>query len=109
MGRRRIFTCLDNIRNERESMLQYLGTVIENFSVFVDRPDPKQEYIYQWQMEFNKITDDIRLRFDYHKSINPCNQTLPIGAKNFHNFLSFGLKIDLQNFLVRELKPFDRK
>ena len=58
--RRRSLICLDNIRRERGALLSYLGNVITDFPIFLARPDPKQEYVEQWQLEYNRIPDDMR-------------------------------------------------
>ena len=41
-------------------MLSYFGSIINDFPVFLTRPDPKQEFVEQWQYEYNKITEDMR-------------------------------------------------
>ena len=53
---------LQSIRNEKYTTINYLGEVRSSFLDFVHRPDPKQEYVSEWQRKFNSIEFD--LRFD---------------------------------------------
>ena len=53
---------LQSIRTEKYTTINYLGEVRSSFIDFVHRPDPKQEYVSEWQRKFNSIEFD--LRFD---------------------------------------------
>ena len=45
---------LHHIRHEKYEVVDYLGEVLKSFKDFVQRPDPKQEYVSQWQIDFNR-------------------------------------------------------
>ena len=47
---------LHHIRHEKYEVVDYLGEVLKSFKDFVQRPDPKQEYVSQWQIDFNRYT-----------------------------------------------------
>ena len=57
---RRIGHTLENIRNAKYSIISYLGAVLDSFHTFIQRPDPKQEYVSQWQLDFNNLNHDLR-------------------------------------------------
>ena len=46
---------LHHIRHEKYEVVDYLGEVLKSFKDFVQRPDPKQEYVSQWQIDFNRL------------------------------------------------------
>lgn len=51
------FRCL---RREREQIIRYFHKTRENFMLFLERPDRKQEFVEEFQKEFNNIEDDLR-------------------------------------------------
>ena len=55
---------LHHIRHEKYEVVDYLGEVLKSFKDFVQRPDPKQEYVSQWQIDFN------RYRMFYSMNLN---------------------------------------
>ena len=54
MAERRLMKTLHHIRHEKYEVVDYLGEVLKSFKDFVQRPDPKQEYVSQWQIDFNR-------------------------------------------------------
>lgn len=51
---------LRNIRSERNSIKPYFQDIKFIFLEYLKRPDNKQDFINQWQKEYNDISDDIR-------------------------------------------------
>jgi hypothetical protein len=51
---------LGNIRNERESSIQYLAAVVCRFNNFINRPDPRQEFLLEWQLDYNSTNYELR-------------------------------------------------
>ncbi|KAM6303370.1 sperm flagellar protein 2 [Podargus strigoides] len=51
-----ILRCL---RDEQHSTIYYLADIRKNFQDYLKRPDPKQEFVSQWQSDFNSIADDL--------------------------------------------------
>ena len=54
LAERRLMKTLHHIRHEKYEVVDYLGEVLKSFKDFVQRPDPKQEYVSQWQIDFNR-------------------------------------------------------
>nr|XP_020851340.1 sperm flagellar protein 2 isoform X1 [Phascolarctos cinereus] len=50
---------LRQIRDERHSMLYYLHDVRLNYQEYLQRPDHKQEFVSQWQADFNNLPEDL--------------------------------------------------
>ena len=77
---RRLLKSLRNIRSEQYSIIKYLGDVLESFTRFITRPDPKQEYVTQWQADFNQLEPDIRydmeVQNELHKRMNDLQDQL---------------------------------
>ncbi|NXV44242.1 SPEF2 protein, partial [Uria aalge] len=55
-----IKTILRCLRDEQHSVIYYLADVRKNFQDYLKRPDLKQEFVSQWQSDFNSIADDLR-------------------------------------------------
>ncbi|NWY56475.1 SPEF2 protein, partial [Chionis minor] len=55
-----IKTVLRCLRDEQHSVIYYLADVRKNFQDYLKRPDLKQEFVSQWQSDFNSIADDLR-------------------------------------------------
>ncbi|NXK55383.1 SPEF2 protein, partial [Chauna torquata] len=55
-----IKTILRCLRDEQHSMIYYLADIRKNFQDFLKHPDLKQEFVSQWQSDFNSIADDLR-------------------------------------------------
>ncbi|KAM6229608.1 sperm flagellar protein 2 [Porphyrio hochstetteri] len=52
-----ILRCL---RDEEHAMIYYLADVRSKFRDYLKHPDHKQEFVSQWQSDFNSIADDLR-------------------------------------------------
>ncbi|KAM6364138.1 sperm flagellar protein 2 [Pluvialis apricaria] len=55
-----IKTILRCLRDEQHSVIYYLADVRNKFQDYLKRPDLKQEFVSQWQSDFNSIADDLR-------------------------------------------------
>uniref|UniRef100_A0A669QDQ5 Sperm flagellar 2 n=1 Tax=Phasianus colchicus TaxID=9054 RepID=A0A669QDQ5_PHACC len=55
-----IKTVLRCLRDEQYSMIYYLADIRKNFQDYLKHPDHKQEFVSQWQLDFNSISDDLR-------------------------------------------------
>ncbi|NXN72769.1 SPEF2 protein, partial [Himantopus himantopus] len=55
-----IKTILRCLRDEQHSVIYYLADVRKKFQDYLKRPDLKQEFVSQWQSDFNSIADDLR-------------------------------------------------
>ncbi|NXF46718.1 SPEF2 protein, partial [Oceanites oceanicus] len=55
-----IKTILRCLRDEQHSLIYYLADVRKKFQDYLKRPDLKQEFVSQWQSDFNSIADDLR-------------------------------------------------
>ncbi|XP_075596817.1 sperm flagellar protein 2 isoform X2 [Balearica regulorum gibbericeps] len=55
-----IKTILRCLRNEQHSVIYYLADVRKKFQDYLKHPDLKQEFVSQWQSDFNSIADDLR-------------------------------------------------
>ncbi|XP_075697993.1 sperm flagellar protein 2 [Rhinoderma darwinii] len=51
---------LRSLRQERLIMIHYLYDIRNKFKDYLKRPDHKQEFVSQWQSDFNSIDDDMR-------------------------------------------------
>jgi hypothetical protein len=56
----RAITVLSNLRYEREITIRHLSKISTDFNDFLNRPDPRQEYINNWQIDYNSVTFDLR-------------------------------------------------
>ncbi|KAM9213773.1 sperm flagellar protein 2 [Leptosomus discolor] len=55
-----IKTILRYLRDEQHSVIYYLADVRKKFQNYLKHPDLKQEFVSQWQSDFNSIADDLR-------------------------------------------------
>ncbi|XP_069737279.1 sperm flagellar protein 2 [Phaenicophaeus curvirostris] len=55
-----IKTVLRCLRDEQHSIISYLADIRKKFQVYLKCPDLKQEFVSQWQTDFNSIADDLR-------------------------------------------------
>nr|XP_009942039.1 PREDICTED: sperm flagellar protein 2 [Opisthocomus hoazin] len=55
-----IKTILRCLRDEQHSVIYYLADIRKKFQDYLKRPDVKQEFVSQWQSDFNSIADDLR-------------------------------------------------
>ncbi|GAB1605869.1 hypothetical protein Ahia01_000869300, partial [Argonauta hians] len=49
-----------NIRREQECIEPYYFSIRKIFEEFLNRPDNKQEFVSDWQREYNSVPDDMR-------------------------------------------------
>ncbi|XP_039398894.1 sperm flagellar protein 2 isoform X14 [Mauremys reevesii] len=54
-----IKTILRCLREERFSVIHYLADNRNHFKDYLKRPDHKQEFVSQWQSDYNSIADDL--------------------------------------------------
>lgn len=54
---KKIFQCL---RDEREAVCHYFYLRRNEFTSYLNRPDHKQEFVFQWQQSYNSIADYLR-------------------------------------------------
>ncbi|NXD86651.1 SPEF2 protein, partial [Halcyon senegalensis] len=55
-----IKTILRCLRDEQHSVISYVADVRKKFQDYLKHPDIKQEFVSQWQSDFNSIADDLR-------------------------------------------------
>ncbi|XP_009985460.1 PREDICTED: sperm flagellar protein 2-like, partial [Tauraco erythrolophus] len=55
-----IKTILRCLRDEQHSVIYYLADIRKKFQDYLKRPDLKQEFVSEWQTDFNSIADDLR-------------------------------------------------
>ncbi|KAL4660846.1 sperm flagellar protein 2-like [Arapaima gigas] len=55
-----IKTVMQNLRTERDLIVQHLYNIREEFKHYLMRPDLKQEFVVQWQQDYNSIPEDMR-------------------------------------------------
>ncbi|NXJ83669.1 SPEF2 protein, partial [Trogon melanurus] len=53
-------TILRCLRDEQHSMIYYLADIRKKFQDYLKCPDLKQEFVSQWQSDFNSMADDLR-------------------------------------------------
>ncbi|NXP09274.1 SPEF2 protein, partial [Thinocorus orbignyianus] len=53
-------TVLRCLRDEQHSVIYYLADIREKFQDYLKLPDLKQEFVSQWQSDFNSVADDLR-------------------------------------------------
>ncbi|ESO92609.1 hypothetical protein LOTGIDRAFT_120497 [Lottia gigantea] len=49
-----------NIRDERENIYRYFYQMRKDYLEYLRRPDHKQEFVTQWQKDYNEVSDDMR-------------------------------------------------
>ncbi|XP_071436825.1 sperm flagellar protein 2 [Pithys albifrons albifrons] len=52
-----ILRCL---RDEQHAVIHYIADIKKNYKNYLMRPDLKQEFVSQWQADFNSISDELR-------------------------------------------------
>ncbi|KAI1240172.1 hypothetical protein IHE44_0011626, partial [Lamprotornis superbus] len=55
-----IKTVLRCLRDEQYSIIHYTADIRKNFQDYLKRPHHKQEFVSQWQIDFNSIADDLQ-------------------------------------------------
>ncbi|NXA94808.1 SPEF2 protein, partial [Melanocharis versteri] len=55
-----IKTVLRCLRDEQYTIIHYTANIRKNFQNYLKRPHLKQEFVSQWQTDFNSIADDLQ-------------------------------------------------
>ncbi|NXE38146.1 SPEF2 protein, partial [Ptilorrhoa leucosticta] len=55
-----IKTVLRCLRDEQYTVIHYTADIRKKFQDYLQRPDLKQEFVSQWQTDFNSIADDLQ-------------------------------------------------
>ncbi|XP_021551843.2 LOW QUALITY PROTEIN: sperm flagellar protein 2 [Neomonachus schauinslandi] len=75
-----IKTALRHLREEQHSVISYLYEVRTNFQHFLRRPDHKQDFVSQWQADFNALPDDLwddeETKSELHQRVNDLRDRL---------------------------------
>uniref|UniRef100_A0A8C0S5J4 Calponin-homology (CH) domain-containing protein n=1 Tax=Canis lupus familiaris TaxID=9615 RepID=A0A8C0S5J4_CANLF len=75
-----IKTVLRHLREEQHSVVAYLYEVRTNFQQFLWRPDHKQDFVSQWQADFNALPDDLwddeETKSELHQRVNDLRDRL---------------------------------
>ncbi|XP_073747123.1 sperm flagellar protein 2 isoform X1 [Callorhinus ursinus] len=75
-----IKTVLRHLREEQHSVISYLYEVRTNFQHFLRRPDHKQDFVSQWQADFNTLPDDLwddeETKSELHQRVNDLRDRL---------------------------------
>ncbi|PVD23583.1 hypothetical protein C0Q70_16855 [Pomacea canaliculata] len=68
------------VRYERENVYRYFYQIRKDFLEYLRRPDHKQEFVAQWQKEFNMVPDDMRddqeTRAELHQRVDDLRERL---------------------------------
>ncbi|KAM4051682.1 sperm flagellar protein 2 isoform 2-T2 [Anomaloglossus baeobatrachus] len=71
---------LRSLRHERLVMIHHLHDVRSRFRTFLARPDHKQEFVSQWQNDFNCVAEDMRedeeTRAELHQRVDDLRDRL---------------------------------
>ncbi|XP_028916699.1 sperm flagellar protein 2 isoform X2 [Ornithorhynchus anatinus] len=71
---------LRQLRDEQYSIIYYLSDIRRNFQKFLKRPDHKQEFISQWQSDYNSLPDDLwedeETKAELHQRVNDLRDRL---------------------------------
>ncbi|KAM4615776.1 sperm flagellar protein 2 [Polymixia lowei] len=51
---------MQNLRSERILIIRHLFNIREEYKHYLGRPDLKQEFVCQWQQDYNSVPDDMR-------------------------------------------------
>ncbi|XP_057168177.1 sperm flagellar protein 2 isoform X2 [Ursus arctos] len=75
-----IKTVLRHLREEQHTVISYLYKVRTNFQHFLRRPDHKQDFVSQWQADFNAVPDDLwddeEMKSELHQRVNDLRDRL---------------------------------
>ncbi|XP_077616298.1 sperm flagellar protein 2 [Crocuta crocuta] len=73
-------TVLRHLREEQHIVLAYLYEIRKNFQHFLRRPDHKQNFVSQWQADFNCLPDDLwddeETKAELHQRVNDLRDRL---------------------------------
>ncbi|XP_068952228.1 sperm flagellar protein 2 [Petaurus breviceps papuanus] len=71
---------LRQIRDERHSVLYYLHDTRLTYQEYLQRPDHKQEFVSQWQADFNNLPEDLwddeETKAELHQRVNDLRDRL---------------------------------
>ncbi|KAK0133815.1 Sperm flagellar protein 2 [Merluccius polli] len=59
-----IKTVIQNLRTERDIVIRHLFNIREEYKHYLGRPDLNQEFVSQWQQDFNSVPEDMRADAD---------------------------------------------
>ena len=68
---------------ETSNTLQYFDSIFRDFPQFLERPDVKQEYVAQWQEEYNKLEDDMRYNIEVKNELHQRLKDLQENIKKY--------------------------
>ncbi|XP_058420231.1 sperm flagellar protein 2 [Diceros bicornis minor] len=75
-----IKTVLRHLREDQHTMLAYLYEIRTSFQQFLRRPDHKQDFVSQWQADFNSLPDDLwddeETKAELHQRLNDLRDRL---------------------------------
>ncbi|KAK2492976.1 hypothetical protein MC885_017740, partial [Smutsia gigantea] len=73
-------TVLRHLREDQHSVLSYLYEIRTNFQRFLRRPDHKQDFVSQWQADFNSLPEDLwddeETKAELHQRVNDLRDRL---------------------------------
>ncbi|XP_029915188.1 sperm flagellar protein 2 [Myripristis murdjan] len=75
-----IKTVMQDLRSERNLIIHHLFNTREEFKHYLSRPDLKQEFVSQWQRDYNSIPEDMRgdddTRAELHQRLDDLRECL---------------------------------
>ncbi|XP_059863060.1 sperm flagellar protein 2 [Delphinus delphis] len=75
-----IKTVLRHLREGQHTVLAYLYDIRTDFQQFLRRPDHKQDFVSQWQADFNSLPDDLwddeEMKAERHQRVNDLRDRL---------------------------------
>ncbi|XP_073093323.1 sperm flagellar protein 2 isoform X7 [Manis javanica] len=73
-------TVLRHLREDQHSVLSYLYEIRTSFQQFLRRPDHKQDFVSQWQADFNSLPEDLwddeETKAELHQRVNDLRDRL---------------------------------
>ncbi|XP_069348714.1 sperm flagellar protein 2 [Eulemur rufifrons] len=73
-------TALRHLREYQKTVLAYLHEIRTSFQEFLRRPDYKQDFVAQWQADFNSLPDDlwddVETKAELHQRVNDLRDRL---------------------------------
>uniref|UniRef100_A0AAY4BZD0 Uncharacterized protein n=1 Tax=Denticeps clupeoides TaxID=299321 RepID=A0AAY4BZD0_9TELE len=71
---------MQNLRDERNMIIHHLYNIREEFKQFLKQSDLKQQFVTQWQQDYNKFPDDMReddeTKAELHKRLDDLRERL---------------------------------
>ncbi|EPY73378.1 hypothetical protein CB1_011123001 [Camelus ferus] len=75
-----IKTALRHLREDQHMVFAYLYDIRTSFQEFLRRPDHKQDFVSQWQADFNSLPDDLwddeEMKAELHQRVNDLRDRL---------------------------------